>query len=106
MACLGLWSGRLNVVVSSNQGTSGSGCDEWGGGRTADLCMWLGMDPWHEGAVVYVSGRKQKRVQRFGEGGERERYFADDDKADLATLIKRQKHGGASVAASRIYPHR
>ena len=28
-------------------------------------------------------GRKQKRVQRFGEGGERERYFADDDKAGV-----------------------
>jgi len=40
------------------------------------------------------AGRKQKRVQRFGEGGERERYFADDDRADLATLVKRQKHAG------------
>lgn len=29
------------------------------------------------------------------EGGERARYFADDDAADLATLVKRQRHDGA-----------
>jgi hypothetical protein len=46
----------------------------------ATICIWV--------------GRKQKRVQRFGEGGQRERYFADDDRADLATLVKRQKHAG------------
>ena len=33
-------------------------------------------------------------MERFGEGGQRERYFADDDRADLATLVKRQKHTG------------
>lgn len=47
------------------------------------------------------AGRKQKRVQRFGEGGQKDRYFADDDKADLATLVKRQKHGGAKTRALR-----
>ena len=39
-------------------------------------------------------GRKQKRVQGY-EGGERMRYFADDDATDLATLVKRQRHEGA-----------
>lgn len=37
-------------------------------------------------------GRKQKRVQRY-EGGERSKYFADDDDTDLKTLMKRTKHG-------------
>lgn len=41
-------------------------------------------------------GRKQKRVQRFGEGGERDRYFADDDKADLTELVRRQRYEGAA----------
>lgn len=38
-------------------------------------------------------GRKPKRVQGY-EGGERARYFADDDAADLAMLVKRQRHDG------------
>ncbi len=32
-------------------------------------------------------------MQRYGEGGERDRWFRDDDSADLATLVKRQRHG-------------
>lgn len=35
-----------------------------------------------------------KRVQRY-EGGEKQRYFADDDSLDLDTLVKRAKYGGA-----------
>jgi hypothetical protein len=41
------------------------------------------------------AGRKQKRLQRYSERGERERYFHDDDDSDLATLVKRQRHEGA-----------
>ena len=41
-----------------------------------------------------MAGRKAKRMQGY-EGGERARYFADDDAADLATLVKRQRHDGA-----------
>eukprot|EP00884_Botryococcus_braunii_P013106 jgi/Botrbrau1/21797/Bobra.0190s0022.1 len=39
------------------------------------------------------NGRKAKSVQRYGEGGARERWFKDDDAPDLATLVKRQRHG-------------
>ena len=39
-----------------------------------------------------AGARRPKRVQRY-EGGERSRYFADDDAVDLATLAKRTKHG-------------
>ena len=39
------------------------------------------------------AGRKQKRIQRYGEGGQRERWTADDEaNPDLQTLLKRQKH--------------
>ena len=43
-------------------------------------------------------------MQRFGDGGERERYFADDDRADLTTLVKRQKHAGAFCSRRRDRP--
>eukprot|EP00798_Chlamydomonas_sp_ICE-L_P003126 gene3126-13138_t len=39
-----------------------------------------------------ADGRKAKRVQRY-EDGQKTRYFADDDNVDLATLVKRAKHG-------------
>ena len=39
------------------------------------------------------AGRKQKRIQRFGVDGQRERWTADDEaNPDLNTLLKRQKH--------------
>lgn len=45
------------------------------------------------------AGRKQKRIQRYGEGGQRERWTADDDaNPDLHTLVKRQKH------EARLFP--
>lgn len=44
------------------------------------------------GAGMADGGRRQKRTQRY-EGGERSRYFADDDATDLQTLAKRTKHG-------------
>ncbi|KAK9823428.1 hypothetical protein WJX72_002672 [[Myrmecia] bisecta] len=47
------------------------------------------------GAGAPDGGRKPKRVQRYGEGGVKERYFADDEKQDLTTLVKRQRYEGA-----------
>ncbi|KAL4428538.1 hypothetical protein ABPG75_002627 [Micractinium tetrahymenae] len=44
------------------------------------------------GTNMADGGRRQKRTQRY-EGGERSRYFADDDATDLQTLAKRTKHG-------------
>ncbi len=41
-----------------------------------------------------LPGKRPKRLQGY-EGGERARYFADDDAADLAVLVKRQRHEGA-----------
>lgn len=35
-------------------------------------------------------------MQRY-EGGERQRYFADDDDTDLATLVKRAKYGDTGM---------
>jgi hypothetical protein len=44
-------------------------------------------------ARVVWAGRKQKRIQRFGADGQRERWTADDEaNPDLQTLLKRQKH--------------
>jgi len=37
------------------------------------------------------SVRPTKRVERY-EGGEKKRYYADDDAVDLATLVKRTKY--------------
>ena len=34
----------------------------------------------------------KRKLQRY-EGGEKVRYFADDDTTDLATLVRRAKHG-------------
>ena len=42
-------------------------------------------------AAAGCTGRKG--VQRYGADGQRERYFADDDNVDLATLVKRVKYG-------------
>ncbi|PSC69918.1 CWF19 2 [Micractinium conductrix] len=44
------------------------------------------------GANLPDGGRRAKRVQRY-EGGERSKYFADDDETDLQTLMKRTKYG-------------
>ena len=50
--------------------------------------------------TLRCAGRRPKRVERY-EGGERARYFADDDKLDLGTLVKRTKYEvGGSVCAS------
>ena len=46
--------------------------------------------------------RRLKRVQRYGEGGVRERWFADDEAADLPTLVKRQRHAGAEDMDSHL----
>jgi len=35
----------------------------------------------------------KKRVQRYGDDGQRARYFKDDDDVDLDTLVKRTKYG-------------
>ena len=40
-------------------------------------------------------GRKPKRVQRYGEAGEKERYFRDDDGKDLDALVREQRYEGA-----------
>ncbi|WIA29191.1 hypothetical protein OEZ86_011702 [Tetradesmus obliquus] len=48
-------------------------------------------------AEAAAGGRMNKRVQRYGADGTRERYFADDDSVDLQTLVKRAKHGDDSV---------
>lgn len=44
-------------------------------------------------ACMTQESRKPKRVQRYNADGEKERYFADDDNVDLATLVKRAKYG-------------
>lgn len=41
------------------------------------------------------SGFKAPKVQRYDADGKRERWTADDDTPDLATLVKRQRHEGA-----------
>lgn len=38
-------------------------------------------------------GRRPKKLQRF-EGGEKQRYFADDDGRSLGDLVREQRHGG------------
>lgn len=45
--------------------------------------------------VVAGEVRPTKRVERF-EGGERKRYYGDDDAVDLNTLVKRTKYEGAA----------
>lgn len=51
---------------------------------------------WHATAGLPAGeGRKPKRLQRYGEAGDRERWFADDDKAaDVMQLVKQQRHAG------------
>ncbi len=34
-----------------------------------------------------------RKLQQFDKDGQRVRYFGDDDAADLATLVKRARHG-------------
>lgn len=46
-------------------------------------------------AGLLDGGRKPKRLQRYDEPGQKARYFADDDTADLASLVKRQRYEGA-----------
>ncbi|DBA83040.1 TPA: hypothetical protein ACH3X1_006813 [Trebouxia sp. C0004] len=46
------------------------------------------------GAGASEGGRKPKRVQRF-DAGERQRYFADDDKQHLGDLVAQQRYEGA-----------
>ncbi|EFN55254.1 hypothetical protein CHLNCDRAFT_134588 [Chlorella variabilis] len=53
------------------------------------------------GTGLLDGGRKQKRVQRY-EGGERSKYFADDDDTDLQTLMKRTKHGDEGDIDARL----
>ena len=38
-------------------------------------------------------GRKPKKLQRYAEG-EKQVYFADDDKHSLDDLVREQRHGG------------
>ncbi|KAL0044021.1 hypothetical protein WJX82_003090 [Trebouxia sp. C0006] len=47
------------------------------------------------GAGAPEGGRKPKRVQRF-DAGERQRYFADDDKQQLGDLVAQQRYEGAA----------
>ncbi|KAL3152781.1 hypothetical protein ABBQ38_012367 [Trebouxia sp. C0009 RCD-2024] len=47
------------------------------------------------GAGAPDGGRKPKRLQRFEEG-ERQRYFADDDKQQLKDLVAQQRYEGAT----------
>lgn len=50
-----------------------------------------------ETAAAKAAGvRPSKRVERY-EGGEKRRYFADDDAVDLATLVKRTKYEVSGV---------
>jgi hypothetical protein len=44
----------------------------------------------------HLTGKRRKEVQRY-EGGEKQRYFADDDDVDLATLVKRAKYGDTGM---------
>ncbi|KAL6782403.1 hypothetical protein ACKKBG_A06645 [Auxenochlorella protothecoides x Auxenochlorella symbiontica] len=46
------------------------------------------------GAGAVPAGKRPARKLERYEAGQRSRYFADDDAADLATLVKRAKHGG------------
>ncbi len=46
-------------------------------------------------AGLIDGGRKPKRLQRYDAPGEKARYFADDDAADLGALVKRQRYEGA-----------
>lgn len=46
-------------------------------------------------AGLIDGGRKPKRLQRYDAPGEKSRYFADDDAADLGALVKRQRYEGA-----------
>jgi hypothetical protein len=47
-----------------------------------------------------AGGRVAKRVQRYGEDGKRERYFADDDSTDLQVRGQAQGSGGARFGES------
>lgn len=47
------------------------------------------------GASAPEGGKKPKRVQRF-DAGERQRYFADDDKQQLGDLVAQQRYEGAA----------
>jgi hypothetical protein len=39
----------------------------------------------------HVQGRAPKRVKRYGEGGDKERYYADDDAVDLQVRLPRHR---------------
>ncbi|KAK9827469.1 hypothetical protein WJX74_004333 [Apatococcus lobatus] len=38
-------------------------------------------------------GGRPRKIQRYGEEGQKERYFADDDSKDLAQLVREQRYG-------------
>lgn len=41
-------------------------------------------------------GRKPHKLQRYGQEGQRERWFADDDAAtSLTDVVRQQRHEGA-----------
>ena len=41
------------------------------------------------------SRRKKRKMATHDKGGERERYFADDDRHDLKSLVEQEKMGTA-----------
>ncbi|MEW5298260.1 MAG: hypothetical protein WDW36_001405 [Sanguina aurantia] len=53
----------------------------------------FGRDVAGAGALEGGGKRAGSKVQRYNAEGEKERYFHDDDKSDLATLVKRAKYG-------------
>ncbi|KAK9857597.1 hypothetical protein WJX84_001060, partial [Apatococcus fuscideae] len=57
-------------------------------------------------------GGRPRKLQRYGEEGQKERYFADDDKKDLDQLVREQRYGdpgdmdaafAANVASKACY---
>ena len=51
--------------------------------------------------AMYSASRLCLQVQRF-EGGERQRYFADDDKRSLDDLVREQRYEGAANTDSNM----
>ena len=51
--------------------------------------------------AIYLTSRLCLQVQRF-EGGERQRYFADDDKRSLDDLVREQRYEGAANMDSNM----
>lgn len=47
--------------------------------------------PMEPGEALGGMSKRPKKVQRYGEDGQKQRYFADDDEIDLQTLVKRAK---------------